>query len=551
MAESRELQVLLTLKDNVSSNLERVSANARKVGVAFAAIGGSITAGVAVSIKAFQAQEKAEARLEQIATQVTGATQEQIQGFKDLAAQLQAVGVVGDEVLISGQSQLASFTKSSAVVSELSDDLADLAVATYGTNVSQEQAIQTANMLGKALSGQLGALTRSGVLVSDELTAAFEAANSEQERSVILSKIIQDNYGGLNAKLRETSEGGLQVLKNDFGDLTELVGGAVIPAITNLVSQITPVVASISEWAQANPELFSKITMVVAAVGALMLALSPILIMLPGIIALFGLLTGPVGLVVLAVAALVAGGIALWQNWDTVSAKAIELKDGIVNAFNIIKDGVISVVNFLVSTLTFLFGLYIGIWIGIFEMMGIDIFAVWESVYQFISEKWTQISTAVGEKLTEIHSRIMEFVTPVKEAFSALWDSVKNSAVGAFETVKNSIKSAINWIIEKINAFIRSANEIASKANVIPGVNIPQIPEIPMLAKGGIVTKPTLAVVGEAGPEAVVPLNKSNGFGGGAPTIIINWTGAVDRTSAEMVAGEIMRTLSLNQRIPT
>jgi len=93
------------------------------------------------------------------------------------------------------------------VVSLLSKDLADLAVAQYGVNVSQDQAIQTANLMGKALTGQLGALTRTGILVSDEYKKAFEAANSEHERAIVLSKIIADNYGGLNEAMRKTSEG--------------------------------------------------------------------------------------------------------------------------------------------------------------------------------------------------------------------------------------------------------------------------------------------------------------------------------------------------------
>ena len=49
---------------------------------------------------------------------------------------------------------------------------------------------------------------------------------------------------------------------------------------------------------------------------------------------------------------------------------------------------------------------------------------------------------------------------------------------------------------------------MGDKLQAIPGVNIPNIPDIPFLAKGGIVTSPTLAMIGEAGPEAVVPLNQ-------------------------------------------
>ncbi|WP_248785704.1 phage tail tape measure protein, partial [Escherichia coli] len=51
--------------------------------------------------------------------------------------------------------------------------------------------------------------------------------------------------------------------------------------------------------------------------------------------------------------------------------------------------------------------------------------------------------------------------------------------------------------------------------------NPPDIPRIPALAEGGIVTRPTLALIGEAGPEAVVPLNRANTMGGGV-TINVN-----------------------------
>jgi hypothetical protein len=56
------------------------------------------------------------------------------------------------------------------------------------------------------------------------------------------------------------------------------------------------------------------------------------------------------------------------------------------------------------------------------------------------------------------------------------------------------------------------------------------VPNIPMLAEGGIVTGPTLAMIGEAGPEAVIPLSKMGGMGGG---ITVNVTGGL-ATSAEI-----------------
>ena len=61
---------------------------------------------------------------------------------------------------------------------------------------------------------------------------------------------------------------------------------------------------------------------------------------------------------------------------------------------------------------------------------------------------------------------------------------------------------------------IRVRKAIGGINKVNPFDDIPNVPLIPKLAKGGIVTQPTLALIGEAGPEAVVPLNKMGGMGG-------------------------------------
>jgi len=75
-------------------------------------------------------------------------------------------------------------------------------------------------------------------------------------------------------------------------------------------------------------------------------------------------------------------------------------------------------------------------------------------------------------------------------------------------------KAAANAIIDQINAaFDRIANMAKGPlGGLLPDIDVPNIP---YLAKGGIVTRPTLAMIGEAGPEAVVPLSKMGGMGGG------------------------------------
>lgn len=92
----------------------------------------------------------------------------------------------------------------------------------------------------------------------------------------------------------------------------------------------------------------------------------------------------------------------------------------------------------------------------------------------------------------------------VKNKFDWLKKSIGNVIGGIGGFISNMFTNAINNIKRMINSFMISPlNGAVGVINKIPGVNIPKIP---MLAKGGIVDKATLAVIGEAGSEAVVPM---------------------------------------------
>lgn len=384
--------------DGLKTRAEKFAGASRKMaGIGTVAFAGLTTA-IGFSVQAFNRQETANARLEQIAKQVTKATDGEIASFKNLASELQKVGVVGDEVIIAGQSQIASFTKSSKVVEELSDDLADLAVATYGTNVSQEQAIQTANTLGKALQGQLGALTRTGILVNDEFATAFENANTEQERAVILSQIIQDNYGGVNKAMRETAQGGMQALKNAFGDMQEQIGATIIPILTELVKKITPVIESIMKWVEENPKLTQIILVATLALAGLVAVLGFIGMALPAIITGFMILAGPVGIVIGVVGVLTAGLVMLGKLlWET--------RDGWFIVWNNIKDFFVGVGQFLIK--------------------------VWENVVNFFID-------GINEQINRVNSLIekLKSIPKIGKAFSGIntIDTFERVSFGGIDT---------------------------------------------------------------------------------------------------------------------
>lgn len=134
----------------------------------------------------------------------------------------------------------------------------------------------------------------------------------------------------------------------------------------------------------------------------------------------------------------------------------------------------------------------------------------------------------------------------IKEGMVIIFEELADTVYDIWENIKDTIKSGINWVIDRMNSFIGQANRIASR---VPG--IPIIPEIARLAKGGVVTKPTLALVGESGPEAVIPLNRvSRGVGGGNIDITITGnTFMSDEEAAEKVGDMIIDKLKMQMRI--
>jgi hypothetical protein len=146
----------------------------------------------------------------------------------------------------------------------------------------------------------------------------------------------------------------------------------------------------------------------------------------------------------------------------------------------------------------------------------------WSEIKTNTLTKISEIKTGISTKFNEIKNNISTKINEVKTKLSGTWNSIKISAGSAWDGIKNSIRGAINSIIGYINKFIKGFNKIKIE---IPSVTLPfygkvggwslklpQISEIPTLAKGGLIADPTLAMLGEAGKEAVLPLERNTGW---------------------------------------
>lgn len=107
---------------------------------------------------------------------------------------------------------------------------------------------------------------------------------------------------------------------------------------------------------------------------------------------------------------------------------------------------------------------------------------------------------------------------PLKKAAGKIWDGIKSAFKGVrgffdrvFGTVVDVIKTALNGVIRVLNLAIQGINKVTPGEIKVLGRTItkavPDIPQIPLLASGGIARRGTLAGIGEAGPEAIIPLS--------------------------------------------
>jgi hypothetical protein len=308
-----------------------------------------------------------------------------------------------------------------------------------------------------------------------------EATGQAMDAQFIMNKILADGAVEL-ANIGEvalTPQERMAQLTKQFSDLSATMGNAFMPIVKSVYEAILPVITSFGEWIKNNQELFKNIILVVGGITAFMAVAYPLIKVvqtaitviraLQVITALFNatLLANPITWVIAGIVALIAIIWLLIANWDTV-----------VQAWK--------------TSIEFVMGLF----------------------------------TKIGDWITSVFNKAFSWITSkienVKTAFKSLGEFISTIFSSIGEGIKGAFKATINFVIDKINWLIRQANKITSALSVVPGVNIPSIPDIPRLAKGGIVNRPTLAMIGEAGAEAVVPLNKKNNPLGSGLTIIVN-----------------------------
>jgi len=275
-------------------SFKRTAGNLKKIGKSMSmSLTLPLTAFAAASVKAFDTQAKAEAKL---STALKGNKT----AFKELTTQareLQKVTIFGDEETIAAQSMLASMGLEEEAIKRLTPLIQDMATA-KGMNLSA-----AADLVAKSVGSSTNALSRYGIQIEGEV-GSTERLNSAAEA---LSK----QFEGQAKAAAKAGAGGLKQLQNRFGDLMEQVGAMLLPVLNSLIDWVDK---AITGWNNLDGGL--KVAIVTFA--GILAALGPIVTLFGTLGTAIAFIVSPIGLVIAGIAALSAAVIYLYDNWAAV-----------------------------------------------------------------------------------------------------------------------------------------------------------------------------------------------------------------------------------------
>lgn len=253
--------------------------------------------------------------------------------------------------------------------------------------------------------------------------------------------------------------------------------------------------------------------------------------LIPGLLAFF---SGPVGWTVLAVAAVVAM-VALFREpimkfltWlggaiSTSFAGLIKLLHPIfVQPFvdiwdNVLRGPITTLFRWLIEYIKFsmqtayalAYQVFVQPWINLWNNALRDPVT---AAIKWIEDTWGKLTAFFSNNvITPIRSAWIKLTEFLPNAMSALGQKVQSIWTGVVNTIKNAIRGVLQFIANAVNSVGAQVNKLIGAFNRLPGPDIPFVPKlsVPAFAEGGVVNRPTLAMVGEGGePEYIIPQSK-------------------------------------------
>ena len=352
---------------------------------------------------------------------------------------------------------------------------------------------------------------------------------------------------------------GLGIALNKSGTSIDSIVGKVTEVVQNLLAQLPGMIETIvNAIVEMAPVIFDGIVTAVQAIIALLPTLIPALVQ--GAVTLFnGLVQAAVSILPMLIQAIVDLVNALVAALPTLIPVllqgAVDLLMAFVDAIPIIIPALITAVGQLIAALVqalpSLFSTLLTTVVTLFQGMWKSITGVFAGVGQWFQKKFSD----AWEGVKKVFSGVGSFFSGIWKTITGVFTDIGTSVAGAVSgAIRSGLNGALSTIENIINGGINLINGAIDLINKIPGVNIGKIGRLslPRLAKGGVLNGAQTVIAGEAGPEAIIPLDKlfaqmdkmAETIKGPAGTnnIVINVYGN-DGQSAREMAEEVKRVL--------
>lgn len=376
--------------------------------------------------------------------------------------------------LAAYKSQLEDLAGALALKTKYDDDETKAAIATLArynltgkqlatlTPLVQDFASATGQELGSA-STAVGKALLGNTKALKSLGIAYKPTGDKAKDFAAITALLQEKVGGFAEKEGKTAAGTAAILGNQFGEVQETIGSYLVPALVSIgqwiITSVIPAVQLAVTWFKDH------LLPIIQAVGKWIMET--------------------------AVPALQGMASAFMENvWPAIQQVAAMVAENLQPALE-------AVGQFWNESLLPFLKASVPAFVAVAKVIG-GVVAAFIVVTSWIVGKVAPIVTWIGKRFYQVMTAVASYIDPVVEAWKAGF---------------NAISDIWNNTIGGMTVHVPG----------IPGTDIGNydvtIPKMPRMAKGGIVTSPTIALIGEAGPEAVVPLSRGRGFGGTHVTV--------------------------------
>lgn len=190
------------------------------------------------SLSLFDTQNNAEQQLKTVLKNM-GAVGGAFDMLKEKAASLQKVTSFGDEALIGGAAEFATYMSDDKAIAVMMDTLANYAAGmSGGGEVGYKEMVDYATGLGKIVNGSYDAMTKKGFTFTDQQKKIIENG-TDMEKALVISDVVNESWGKLAEQMANTPQGKIIQMKNAFGDMREELASRIYPTIMRLFDTIT------------------------------------------------------------------------------------------------------------------------------------------------------------------------------------------------------------------------------------------------------------------------------------------------------------------------